>query len=243
MPGMYDEPPSRRRSAVAVAVAASVLGMAGVGGLVAWAAVAAEAERDRRATAPSPTPYSVPVESVPGQPAAGEVVEKLPAMLCGRIDRSVVPPELRAQEPGQMTLDDGEQQHCVWQYYRPDGARYFSVSVKAIHSDDAELSVIDAGEELARAKDGVDPRPVDGLGDEAFGAEVSNIIESEQTKYAIAGAHVAVRTRNVLVDAYWEGADYPEQHNVPMLRGESFSYEQALPVARRLAENAIDQLG
>jgi hypothetical protein len=117
---MYDLP-SRRR--ITIAVAASVLGLVGVAVLVAWAAVAAEAERDRRAAAPSPTPYSVPVESTSAKPATGEVVEKLPAKICGRIDRSVVPAEVRDEEPGHMTLDDGEQQHCVWNYYKAEGAR------------------------------------------------------------------------------------------------------------------------
>ncbi|GAB3418335.1 hypothetical protein [Flindersiella endophytica] len=236
---MYDAPPRRR---IAVAVAASVLGLAGVAALVAWAAVAAEADRDRRAASPSPTPYSVPMETTSAEPATGEVVEKLPAKLCGLIDRSVVPAELRDQEPGQMTLDDGEQQHCVWQYYKPDGARYFSLSIEAIHSDDTKLSVIDASEEFTRDKDDANPLPVDGVGDEAFGTKASNIIETDGKKYAIEGAHVAVRTRNVLVQAYWEGADYPEQHNVPMLRGENLTYEEALPVAVKLAESAIDQL-
>jgi hypothetical protein len=236
---MYDLP-SRRR--ITIAVAASVLGLVGVAVLVAWAAVAAEAERDRRAAAPSPTPYSVPVESTSAKPATGEVVEKLPAKICGRIDRSVVPAEVRDEEPGHMTLDDGEQQHCVWNYYKAEGARYFSLSIEAIHSDDPELSVVDAGEELAKLRDDADPLPVGELGDEAFGAKVSNIIETDGKRYAIAGAQVVVRTRNVLVRAYWEGADYPEQHNVSLLRGENLTYEEALPVAVALAESAIDQL-
>jgi hypothetical protein len=239
MPGMYDVPPRRR---IVLAVAASVLGLAGVAALVAWAAVAAEAERDRRAAEPSPTPYSVPMETESAKPAAGEVIDKLPAKLCGRIDPSVVPAEVRDQEPSQMTLEDGEQQHCLWQYYQADGARYFSVSVEAIHSDDANLSVVDAREEFARDRDDAEPLPVRNLGDEAFGTKVSNIIETDGKKYAIAGAHVAVRTRNVLIQAYWEGADYPEQHNVPMLRGENLTYEEALPVAVKLAESVIDQL-
>lgn len=239
MPGMYDVPPRRR---IAVAVVASVLGLAGVAALVAWATVAAEAERDRRAASPSPTPYSVPMETESAKPSDGEVVAKLPAKLCGLIDPSVVPAELRDQKPSQMTLDEGEQQHCLWQYYKADGARYFSLSVEAIHSDDVKLSAVNAGEEFARLKDDEDPLPVGEIGDEAFGAKVSNIIETDGNKYAIAGAHVAVRTRNVLVQAYWEGADYPEQHNVPMLRGENLTYEEALPVAVKLAESAIDQL-
>ena len=236
---MYDNQPRR---GVVVAVAASLLGLAGVIALVAWAAVAAEAERDRLAALPSPTPYSVPVESASPKPADGEVVEKLPAEICGRIAKSVVPAEMRSQKPDQMTLDDGEQQHCLWNYYKADSARFFSLSIEAIHSEDAELSLIDAGEELAQLRDDKDPLPVAKLGDDAFGSEVSNIVETGGKKYTIAGAHVAVRTRNVLVQAYWEGADYPEQHNVSMLRGENFTYEEALPVAVALAENAIDQL-
>jgi hypothetical protein len=102
--------------------------------------------------------------------------------------------------------------------------------------------VVDAGEELAKLRDDADPLPVGELGDEAFGAKVSNIIETDGKRYAIAGAQVVVRTRNVLVRAYWEGADYPEQHNVSLLRGENLTYEEALPVAVALAESAIDQL-
>jgi hypothetical protein len=248
-----DSLPSRRRIAVAVTV--SGLGLIGLAVLLVWASIAASAQRERLATSPSPTPYSVPVAPETTKAAPSDVLAKLPAGICAKLDRALVPADVRAMKSEEVTIKAGVDQTCLWNVYEPDRARYLTVAVEVIHSDDPELTLTEAAEEFADERDyaadtegnagyHADPRPIDQLGDEAFGDKARSVVEpmGHGVRYVIAGAQVVVRTGNVIVKVNWQGADYPEHSNVKTLRGENLPYDQSQAVAIALAKEAMARL-
>jgi len=137
---------------------------------------------------------------------------------------------------------------CRWEVLQTDHALYLKVQLKpqkagAAHGQFAnDLAYAgDTGKNGGYAKN---PVAVPGLGDEAFTAELYNPIiygktEADAKTYAMGGAQVEVRARNVIIDIGWVGATYPAgAANGKVLRGTQLQYaqarDQAIAIARQL---------
>jgi hypothetical protein len=115
---------------------------------------------------------------------------------------------------------------CTWELLRPDRSRSLEVEFRLEKTSPQDSSgtvkaAKDFADDLGYASDGSrnggfenNPERVDGLGDEAFAAQASNLVVSGPTEpaakaYDMGGALVEVRRRNVVLTVKWRGADYP----------------------------------
>jgi hypothetical protein len=142
---------------------------------------------------------------------------------------------------------------CTWELLRPDRSRSLEVELRlektaAAGSSGTVTAAKDFADDLGYASDSgrnggfeSSPERVDGLGDEAFAAQASNLIVSGPTEksakaYDMGGALVEVRRRNVVLTVRWRGADYPpgaREHK--KLVGRRLTY----PNARRQAISVV----
>jgi hypothetical protein len=142
---------------------------------------------------------------------------------------------------------------CTWELLRPDRSRSLEVEFRlektaASGPSGTVKAAKDFADDLGYASDSgrnggfeSNPERVDGLGDEAFAAQASNLIvsgpsEKSAKAYAMGGALVEVRRRNVVLTVRWRGADYPKgarEHK--KLVGRRLTY----PDARRQAISVV----
>ncbi|GAB3437141.1 hypothetical protein GCM10027569_91690 [Flindersiella endophytica] len=228
---------------------------------VTWAAIAAEKQRERIAAQPSPTPYSVPKSADPTEAPPANVLAKLPTKpdLCAKLQTALAA-ELRPGSAKPNKTNDGERQNCRWGSLDKQRATWVALEVSVYPDREPATAIATAGQELAEDKDyAADTKSnggfhknvhdVSGIGDEAFGDDSSNIIttddvgeKEDEINYHVAGAHLYVRSGNVLIEVNFLGATYPETQNVKTLRGTNLTYEQAEPKARQIVETVVEQL-
>jgi hypothetical protein len=143
---------------------------------------------------------------------------------------------------------------CTWELLRPDRARSLEVEFRlektaSQGSSGTVKAAKDFADDLGYASDGSrnggfenNPERVDGLGDEAFAAQASNLVVSGPTEknaktYDLGGALVEVRRRNVVLTVRWRGADYPASaRGARKLVGRRLTY----PDARRDALSVVN---
>lgn len=245
LPGLdgTDEPASARRPRsdrdrlAMVVVAASAAGIVLLGGLLLL---------HSGTNAPSLTSGSPPAP--PSGPAVQEYASLPdPCAAAG----SALPRDVRPVKPRRS----GDS--CSWQLLRTDRSRSLDVDLQLERTDPSRGSsgsveaAKDFADDLAYAGDGGrnggfahDPERLDGLGDEAFAAQASDLIVAGRTErsarsYDMGGAQVEVRRRNVVVTVKWRGADYPPAVRArKRLVGTRFAYvdarRQAVVVANAL---------
>jgi hypothetical protein len=151
---------------------------------------------------------------------------------------------------------------CTWQLLRPDRSRSLDVDLQLERTEagQATSGTVEAARDFAddlaytadRSRNGGfegDPERLDGIGDEAFGAQSSNLIVSGRTErtarsYDMGGAQVEVRKRNVVVTVKWRGADYPAGvRGRKKLVGMRFPYPDARRQALFVAGALLNRLG
>jgi hypothetical protein len=131
-----------------------------------------------------------------------------------------LPADVRSLKPHRL------ENLCTWELLRPDRSRSLEVEFRlektaASGPSGTVAAAKDFADDLGYASDrdrngGFEsgPERVDGLGDEAFAAQASNVVVSGPTEknaksYDMGGALVEVRRRNVVLTVRWRGADYP----------------------------------
>jgi hypothetical protein len=257
-----DRPPaSQSRGRITLAVAASVVLLVTASSLVTWAALAAAKERSRLAAQPSPTPYSLPKSADQLPPGQENVLAKLPD-LCPKLE-TALPADLRRGSAEHSKVNDDKRQNCLWVEKNGEkSVTWVKIEVILYPDRDPETAIATASQELAKERDYAadtesnggfhkNVRDVTGIGDEAFGDEMTNSViwtvededgKEEKFNYHVGGANLGVRSGNATIEVAYLGATYPESQNVKELRGTNVTYAQAEPKVKQIVETIIEQL-
>ena len=156
-----------------------------------------------------------------------------PARVLPSVEYAAVPDPCSAAGPAlpadvRPLKPQRSQDLCTWELLRPDRSRSLEVEFrleKTTASASGSSGTVKAAKDFAddlgyasdRGRNGgfeSDPERLDGLGDETFAAQASNVIvsgpsEKSAKAYDMGGALVEVRRRNVILTVRWRGADYP----------------------------------